>query len=645
MPNATIVSLALLKVNWDKFQRGYLDNFVPIIAECVRLLPQDIVSLSEVQSKVRSEFGLNMPQNTLETLLRLVKKHGFVKQELNVLKKNSERLAQLNFRPVQIEVLTAYEELVAKLVRFCHESHSVTWTEAEAEGALLAYLQDDKLIIFGSQVAGTTIPPAPAMSMNNRDTRYLVGDFVRYLKEGYSPVFDMFETIVKGNMLANAIFLPDPAEAQRRFRNTAIYFDTKFLIWALGYAGSPREAPCRELLSLLYETGADLRCFAHTVEEIERILNTAGRLLFNQEKATGAMVPMIDHFVAKGYTQSDIELLSVRLPRNLRTLRIEVVGKPSYDPKVFNIDEAALESRFRDTIWYRDDTPLFRDVDSIAAVMRLRQGRAPSLVEECGAIFVTTNTLLAKGCREEFCSTSSNVISPCITDYALTNLVWLKKPMGAPDLPRKRLIADYYAAIQPSDDLWQAYLAEIEKLEALGDVAAEDYYLLRYAIEAKQALMELTNGDRRAFTQATVQEILRLMRDRIAANGRVQLQAEVAHERSLREQAEGNVESANSDEAQRDLRIKARSQNAGHVIARVVEWFLLALVIAGLTLPWIFRYSLDGVAGYVVSGVALVVLVYTLLNLYRGTTIKTTARTIEVYISEQIEKILRKITS
>ncbi|MEE8513014.1 MAG: hypothetical protein V3S36_10260, partial [Acidiferrobacterales bacterium] len=81
-----------------------------------------------------------------------------------------------------------------------------------------------------------------------------------------------------------------------------------------------------------------------------------------------------------------------------------------------------------------------------------------------------------------------------MTDHALTTLLWLKKPLSAPDLPRRRLIADYFAALRPDERFWKSYLAEIDKLERDGQLSHDDYFALRHSLEAKQALMDLTRG-------------------------------------------------------------------------------------------------------------------------------------------------------
>ncbi len=49
----TISSLALLKVNYDQQRKDYFDNFVPMVAECLRCSSEDIISVPELKSELR----------------------------------------------------------------------------------------------------------------------------------------------------------------------------------------------------------------------------------------------------------------------------------------------------------------------------------------------------------------------------------------------------------------------------------------------------------------------------------------------------------------------------------------------------------------------------------------------------------------
>ena len=74
MAQATLVSLAILKVNWDVFGKDYVENFVPFVAEAVRLSTAAAVSLPELQQSVVDTFGLR--RSIFESLIA-----GFAKQD------------------------------------------------------------------------------------------------------------------------------------------------------------------------------------------------------------------------------------------------------------------------------------------------------------------------------------------------------------------------------------------------------------------------------------------------------------------------------------------------------------------------------------------------------------------------------------
>ena len=171
-----------------------------------------------------------------------------------------------------------------------------------------------------------------------------------------------------------------------------------------------------------------------------------------------------------------------------------------------------------------------------------------------------------------------------MTDYALGNLLWLKNPTRAPDLPRKRLIADAYAAMQPPESLWKLYLAEIARLEENGRVSGDDYYLLRHSTAAKAALMDITQGDPSAFAEGTVAEVLAIARESLRAD----LQQSLEKEKERRLGAEIRVEQLEEGRAGLSVRVATLSGTLAKWCPRL--GFLVALVaLGGATLysfPW-----------------------------------------------------------
>lgn len=636
--NQALVSLAILKVNWDFLKKDYLENFVPIVAECVKFLPSEVIALNDLQAELKKSFGLELAQSCVKTILGRLKKRGYIRVSNHVFYRNDKALEALNFREVQQRVLAAHADLLKNLRAFCADRFGKQWSDEEADDALQAYLQGSEEAILRATISEMPLPDSPPIK---QPIRFIVASFVQRAQSTSSPDFDHLETIIKGSMLANAIFLPDIEKAGANFRNTEIFFDTTFLVYALGYAGSPRKAPCTELLALLYDTGAELRCFRHTVDEIHGILAFCFHRFERNEFGT-RYGPSIEYFLSEGYKSTDIQVLANRLERNLQSLHVKVVDAPSFSKHKFVIDEAALKVALTQGVGHISEAALDRDVASISAIMRLRGTSLYFRIEDCHALFVTTNTALAKASRDFFKpNTTPGTIESCVTDRYLTNLLWLKRPFHAPDLPRKRLIADCYAATQPADHLWLKYLNEIDKLRAANVITAEDVYLLRHSLEARTALMNETLGDEEAFTEGTVPEILQMVRRDIESR----LIGEREEEAKKRREAETALEAAQLREKELANRIERKSQVYAAWTVRVVETILLILLFISTAhsfpsgLPAFHSSKLHNIS-FVAQ--ALILLVGA-IHLYWGIPLKAYTRRLEGAMARCIAQIWRRI--
>jgi hypothetical protein len=79
----TLSSLAMLKVNADTQGRDYLDYIVPFICYVLdRHRPQHVVD-SAVRLLLKNEFGLDLPVQAVELVLRRLAKRKLLKREHN----------------------------------------------------------------------------------------------------------------------------------------------------------------------------------------------------------------------------------------------------------------------------------------------------------------------------------------------------------------------------------------------------------------------------------------------------------------------------------------------------------------------------------------------------------------------------------
>src|SRR5215217_7858867 len=199
MVSPTISSLALLKANYETYRKDYFENFVPMVAECIRRSPEDVVSVPELQEQLRAEFGLSLPQSAVQTILRRVRKKNLVCVENGAYYRDAQALEGLEFKSDQLRVMEVQEALVEQFISFCSQHHEVDLSPEEADIAIQAYLEENQLLVVNAVTHGTVVPPS---GRSVRNARFLVASFIRHLQESHAAPVGHLETVVKGLMLA-----------------------------------------------------------------------------------------------------------------------------------------------------------------------------------------------------------------------------------------------------------------------------------------------------------------------------------------------------------------------------------------------------------------------------------------------------------
>ena len=233
-------------------------------------------------------------------------------------------------------------------------------------------------------------------------------------------------------------------------------------------------------------------------------------------------------------------------------------------------------------------------------------------------VLVTSNAAFSRaafqyGQRHE----SSREVSSVITDFSLANMAWLKAPLGAPAVPMTEVLAFSYAALEPSAELFQKYLREIDKLEKHGKITARDHQLLRSSHLVRGELMNLTLGEESALTEQTVTEVLTRVTEEIKKEGSDKYKKEQAAHRETRKQLAD--ERARKKDAQE--RLYWRCWRRATVCAWCGSMAIGTLLVGGLAAGVGVR-SDDPLMGGVLVVASGALILMTLVNLMFGTSAK-----------------------
>ena len=635
MLKSTLASLAIIKVNYER-GKDYIDNFVPFVVECARLSTDDIVSLPTLQTQLSLQFGIFIPLNPLKQILHRASRDGYFYTEGGILYKDISKCSQSEFYKLREKITEMENGLIGEFCSFASSHHKKQLTETEGEEYLISFLNDNGMEITYAYAEKSIIPQLKT----NTEIDFIVADFINYCQLNNPELFSQIDTVVRGALLCNSLYIPDQSKINMRFKNTSVYLDSAFTIYLLGYAGEIRKTPCIELIKLLIENGANIRVFSHTVDEVHNILDACAAKIRRNE-LRDAYGPSMEYFITQKIKSTDIDLYIARLEINLKNMGIKIEDKPKYTPS-YNIDEKSMDNHLEKAIRYINPKAREHDVDAIAAIARLRRGKHSHHIENCGALFITTNSDLAKATREFFTpELPSGSTTLCITDYALGNLLWLKNPTQSPNLPKKYLSADVYAAMQPSDDLWKKYLTEIALLEKSGSISSDDYMLLRHHHVSRNTLMELTKGNTQSVTEGTITELLEISKLNIRKDILTELENERKRNQDLSNRIQQSIDQTESRRIKKTILLQKISTYISKTVFGII--YLLFFVGSIYSFPW----ELPSVElywhNYILSISQFIILVYTLISSKNGRTLNDFQDKFILIVYKYLDKIFTKI--
>jgi len=446
-----------------------------------------------------------------------------------------ERVAADDFTGVAIDQERKYKKAINEFLQFCEENYGETLSEEEAEATFISFLKDHDLdILFINQRRDTLLPEANVSTAQ----RFLMNSFVKKAYETEPEIFSFIVDMSVGHIISSTLLCQDYEKFQGKLVGGNFYLDIGFLFSIMGIDGPEKEEAYIEYIRLLSSHKANLFVFRHTYNEFMGILESCLQWIesasFDPLKASRSLI----YFIDNGFTASDVERFILGVDQKLSKLEIAVAETldPSKD-QIHQIDEEKLQELIVEV--YKDRDPyfdeeekertLYRDVKSISAVYKLRKGHKPKRLSKARFVFVTTNSSLAYVSRlfetEQF-DHSYFSIPTALTDVFVGTLIWINSPSIA-SMNEKRLIANCYAALQPTKVLVRKLVEAANRLKEESDITEDEVVLLKESRVARNLLQRETLGDPDRFMDKTAIDIL----EEIRANIRKEEQEKLSRER------------------------------------------------------------------------------------------------------------------
>ncbi len=609
---STLTSLALLKVTIDQ-RRDYFDYLRPFILQ-VLLDPRALdITDHTVAQQIEEQFGLVIPQRTVQLVLKRLS-HSYPISRKEGAYQITGDLPDPHITERQAEAEQHIEHILNSLEEFSQSTLHPLNAVQEAVDAVLAFLAEFDISCLRSYLRGTAIP---STQDGHSTSIVLVSDFVRHIKDVRPELFQSFLVLVQGHMLANALLCPDLNRVTQDYRHVTFYLDTPLLVQRLGLEGSAKEAAAHDLIDLLLRLKAKVVAFEHSVDELRSVVLGAADHI-DSPAGRGAIVVEARR---RGTTRSDLLLFAESIETRLQNASIEVEETPKYIAK-FQIDEKAFESVLDDWVGYRNQRAKIYDINSVRSIYTIRARHQAPTIEQSKGVLVTTNHSFASaawnfGQQHE----SSRDVSSVITDFTLANTAWLKAPLGAPNIPTTQLLSFAYAALEPSDELLDKYMAEIDKLETGGSLSVRDLELLRSSPRVYPELMGYTLGDDMAVRPESITQISNRISEQIRAEETDKLVEEQKAHRITQEALSDERKERGDLIANLYWRCQRKAKMQAWVISLCLTTIVVALMVVGLLAE---RQVIPqfATAAWPIVGISAVLTILAILNLVLGLSVR-----------------------
>lgn len=249
--NRTILSLALLKVNWSKGV-DYIDCFLPLLINTIstkEIKSVDINNVSNLRNEILIEYGLDIPRSALITILNRAKKRGYFSLENGLFVVNEDKINLEDNTKVRTEINRAYNFVLKEIQKFISEKApaGISFTDEQVSDGLLSFLKKhDADISFGA--AELSILPKVE---SPEKLRYLICWFVVENWESNPIIVNYLKDISIGHALSSLILYDEFNPFKGKLENLDIYLDTPFILSLLGINGEQRVQLSEEILTQL----------------------------------------------------------------------------------------------------------------------------------------------------------------------------------------------------------------------------------------------------------------------------------------------------------------------------------------------------------------------------------------------------------
>lgn len=585
--NEQLATFSLISTQWQKYNKSYLDNFIPLFATL--LINKKIQNFKqpgfgELSNDFTEAFALPLiPAYLIGSLVSKLLKLKIIEKERDLFIVNTQAIIDKGLY-IQNEIdicINKQTQILNHFIIFCENSYSKSFSKDDASRIVTSFINENYSNIF--------LEGKDCSIAGNNEENFLVAKYISYLFVEYPDFYKDFVNFSIGKIAFNAMYCV-PLESEKESLKKCVFFlDSSFIFPLLGIDSMQRESIVKEIIQEIRFKGGFVKIYEHTYNEINEVLETARIYIESPSYDPKLANKALSYLRQEGYSITKVDLLIKSMNRILKDNHIDI--EKNIIEKKLGIDENKLSEEISKNLSLRKfetaDKYAYRtqrDVNSIIYTYERRKKIISKDFIDAKYSFITENALLTRADKKivpEYSETKiqkRDFFPAAIPEAMLCSYLYLGSSKKAVNNITMSVLATAYAAIRPTPELEALVKDMATKLKNDGRITDEDYHLVTTSYLIKDCLAEKTLCSYEKVTEDTIFSLIEEAKDSLGIEER---------ERRI------EVEEKLFIESNKNLKRKNKAERRARKQATI--FFIIELI--GLCVP----YILSGISFFKLS--------------------------------------------
>lgn len=463
----TYALLSHLKESHNSKTGSLLNIFEPIVKKAIMEYAfekgSSIVmgkNISELQEKIKSYFGINLPNGVLTTILRRISDEINDENLFVFHREGSFIIKSYVFHELDKNIKDELSNI--ELLKNDYKSYCSIYGIEYDFNQLLDFIFALELELFDNR------------SSNVINTNY---NIPKYLKEKLNDkeIYGIISDLYLGNIINSYLSL----NIVNPVTNTELLIDTNYFISLIDLNTEEAFSTCTQLYRLCNRLGFKFTILQSTVEQIRILLNSRIQDFANKEIGLIKQADIFAACIRRSLDKTQLERIKDSIFSRLKELSIEIISEARIQPI---IDEAKNSQKYQDMIEIRNGNRLSALNDTVAHYyVKNRRGKNISEFSEVKCWFLHNSyygdyeSNLKYKIHERF----------TINANELLTLLWLTNPsqenISADTISKGGLatyIAKYRCIKMPSNEIIKNIHEKVKIAQNDGKVNEKDVYAI-----------------------------------------------------------------------------------------------------------------------------------------------------------------------